>query len=112
MRDCRRRMSRSDKIASYLGFAIKSRKIVYGYESVIATRKKPFLVLCDGTLSENSLKKVVRYAENHQITVRVTEGLSEYFGGKSVKCVGIAEEHLASAIVVELNKLSEVGTDE
>ena len=105
-------MSRNEKIATYLGFSIKSRKIVYGYEGVLNAKKKLFLVLCDRDLSENSLKKVTKYAELKSIALRMASGLPDYFGGKVVKCVGIAEEHLASAIETELNKLSEVGTDE
>ncbi|HCJ01738.1 MAG TPA: hypothetical protein DIC18_00845 [Clostridiales bacterium] len=105
-------MSRNEKIAAYLGFSVKSRKIVYGYESVIATGKRLYLVLCDNELAENSFKKVMRYAEIKQIPVRKMASLSDYFGGKAIKCVGLAEENLASAVVKELNKQSEVGTDE
>ena len=105
-------MSRNEKIAAYLGFSIKSRNVVYGYESVLTAKKMIFLVLCDKELSENSLKKVEKHVETKKITLRIMTGLTEYFGEKAVKCVGIAEEHLASAIETELNKLSEVGTDE
>ena len=95
-------MSRSEKIAAYIGFSIKSGKISYGYESVISGKKKLFLILCDESLSEHSLKKVKRYAEAKAIQLYVISGLSEYFGGKAVKCIGLAEEHLASATVSEL----------
>lgn len=105
-------MSRNDKIAAYIGFSVKSGKIVYGYEGVISTKKRLFLVLCDKALSENSLKKVAKCAEMKNIKVRMIASLSEYFGGKAIKCVGLAEENLASATETELNKQSEVGTDE
>lgn len=105
-------MSRSEKIASYIGFSVKAGKIVYGYEGVIASRKRLYLLLADRLLSDNSLKKVQRYAESKGIKLYQIEGLPEYFGGKTVKCIGLAEEHLASATESELLKLSEVGTDE
>jgi len=96
-------MSRNEKINSYIGFSIKSGKIVYGYENVILSKKKTFLVLCDEALSENSLKKVERFSQEKNIKLYKINGLSEYFGGRQIKCVGIGEEHLASAIANELN---------
>ena len=105
-------MSRNEKIAAYIGFSVKSGKILYGYESVISSAKKVRLILCDGALSENSRKKVLRYAEEKNIKRYDIDGLSEYFGGKPIKCVGLVEEHLASATEKELLKNSEVGTDE
>ena len=96
-------MSRNEKIAAYIGFSVKSGKIAYGYESVLAYRKKIYLVLCDSELSTNSLKKVERFVAEKSIKMRVITGLSEYFGGRLIKCAGFAEEHLAQAIDNELN---------
>ena len=96
-------MSRNEKVNSYIGFSIKSGKIVYGYESVILAKKRAYLVLCDVSLAENSLKKVTRFCVEKGIKLLSIDGLSEYFGGRAIKCVGIGEEHLASAIANELN---------
>ena len=104
-------MSRNEKIAAYLGFSVKSGKIVYGYERVILGKKKVYLILCDVNLSGNSLKKVEEYAESSGVKCLSVEGLSDYFGEKRIKCVGLAEEHLASATEKELLR-SEVVTDE
>ena len=97
-------MSLNPKVSAYIGFSIKSGKVVYGYESVIASRKSR-LILCDPSLSEHSMKKVRNYAEKANVDVIIVENLAEYFGGKQVKCVGLAEEHLASATATELNKV-------
>ena len=97
-------MSLNPKIASYIGFSVKARKVVYGYESVLLAKKRIYLILCDKSLSENSLKKVVRFGEQYDVKWRLIDDLSDYFGGKAIKCVGLAEEHLASAIETELNK--------
>ena len=105
-------MSRNDKIYTYLGFSIKSGKIVYGYENVIIGKKKVYLVLCDRALSENSCKKVERFVAEKNIVMRKISDLPAYFGGRAIKCVGIAEEHLSEAIINELNNTSEVVTDE
>ena len=98
-------MSRNEKIAAYIGFSVKSGKIAYGYESVLSYRKRIYLVLCDSELSPNSMKKVERYVAEKSIKIRVITGLSEYFGGRMIKCVGFAEEHLAQAIDNELNNI-------
>ena len=95
-------MVRNEKVNAYIGFSVKSGKIVYGYECVIL-KKKLFLILCDQGLSPNSMKKVARFAAENSITICVVPDLSVYFGGRAIKCVGIAEEHLASAIEKELN---------
>ena len=105
-------MSRNDKIFTYIGFSVKSGKIVYGYESVLLNKKRTYLILCDKDLSENSMKKVLRFAESKGVACRTIAALHDYFGGRSVKCVGIGEEHLASAIKKELDNTSEVVTDE
>ena len=94
-------MSLNPKVATYIGFSIKSGKILYGYEKVIAARTVK-LILCDPALSENSSKKVQSFAERKKIPVIVVENLAEYFGGKQIKCVGLVEEHLASATEREL----------
>jgi len=96
-------MSRNEKVYTYIGFSIKSGKIIYGYEGVIANKKRVYLVLCDSSLSANSYKKVERFVAEKRIKCLSISGLSEYFGGRQIKCVGIGEEHLASAIEKELN---------
>ncbi len=96
-------MSQNSKVNTYIGFSIKSGKIVYGYENVILSKKRTYLVLCDQSLAENSLKKVTRFVAEKGIQMLLIDNLSEYFGGKAIKCVGIGDEHLASAIANELN---------
>ena len=96
-------MSRNEKINAYIGFSIKSGKIVYGYESILLNKKRIYLILCDRALSPNSLKKVERFTVEKNIKSYLIEDLSAYFGGRRIKCGGIGEEHLASAIENELN---------
>ena len=97
-------MSLNAKVAAYIGFSIKAGKVLYGYESVIASRKAR-LILCDQALSENSMKKVRKYAETVKVNVIVVDDLAQYFGGKPIKCIGLVEENLASATEKELKKV-------
>ena len=95
-------MSRNEKVFTYLGFCIKSGNILFGYESVLAAKKRTYLILLGEDLSENSRKKVLRFGEEKNIQTITIVALPDYFGGRRIKCVGICEEHLALAIGKEL----------
>jgi len=97
-------MSKNDKLAAYIGFSIKSGNVIYGYEGILTTKKRVRLVICDPTLSENSRKKLDSYLASHSLEAYELEDLPSYFGGKQVKCIGLSEEHLASAAESELKK--------
>ena len=105
-------MSRNEKVAAYIGFSIKAGKLLYGYESVLASRSRVHLIVCDKALADNSMKKVARFAAENNITLFRVDDLAEYFQGRSVKCIGFTEENLASAAAHQLNNTSEVVTDE
>jgi len=97
-------MQISNKLKAYIGFSIKSRNILYGYESVIASKRKIYLIFVDQALGENSEKKIQAYAAKNIIPIYKTEeGLISYLcGGKNVKCIGLTKAELASAAVKEL----------
>ena len=95
-------MSKNDKLAAYIGFSIKSGKAIYGYEGIISSKKTVRLVICDPNLAENSRKKLENYLSSRGMKAYDLEDLPSYCGGKNVKCIGLIEEHLASAAETEL----------
>ena len=101
IKNCRNAMNLNAKVAAYIGFSVKSGKILYGYESVIAA-KKARLVLFDPALSEHSRKKIRKYAETTGVSVVELPDLADYCGGRKVKCIGLVDENLASATEKEL----------
>lgn len=103
-------MQRSDKLFSYIGFSIKSGKIVFGYESVISAGKKVCLILCDSAIGRSAKNEITFFANNEKIKIAFLpeNDLSYYFGGRKVKCVGLTDEGLSLASERELNKQSEV----
>ena len=107
-------MNRNDKLFSYVGFSIKSGKILFGYETVIESGKKVFLVLCDASIGRSAKNEIAFYAKNKNVPIAYLpeSALSEYCGGRKVKCVGLTDEGLALASKRELYKLSEVVIDE
>ena len=103
---------KSNKLSTYIGFSIKSRQILFGYEAVRAARKDVYLIVSDVTLGESSMKKVMRFAENKNIPFCSITDLSSHCGRSGIKCIGLTDKNLASAAQKEIKILSEVVTDE
>ena len=51
------------KIETYLGFCIRSGKIIFGTTEIERKKKGVFLLLADGGIGKNSLKIMVNAAE-------------------------------------------------
>ena len=93
-------MERS-KVETYLGFCVRARKAVFGVDDIEKQKKGVFLIICDGELSENSLKTVQKARESLACPLLITgKGkLGELLHKPAVKAVAIKEENLASAIL-------------
>ncbi len=98
-----------NKIETYLGFCIRSRKIIFGTEMISRQKKGVKLLIMDGGLGANSLKIMVRAQEILGCPLLQTEvgALGELTHKPAVKAVAITEENLAAAMlsVAEENKL-------
>ena len=92
-------MQTKSKLATYIGFSIRSGKILYGYENIIAARKKVYLILLDEETGESTKKKITSYAVKNAVNIYVllSGELFAYCGGKNVKCLGLTDMNLASA---------------
>lgn len=87
---------------TYLGFCIRSGKIVYGVDNIAETRKRVYLIIADCSMSENSFKTLVKEKERLGCPLLKTteQGLLEKLVHRpSVKGVAIKDNHLASAIL-------------
>lgn len=92
-------MNANNKLSTFIGFAVKSRNIVFGVDDILSS-KKAKLILVSSNLSENSRKKLSEYAENKHISmVMVEEDIFEtIFKDKNIKAIAITDENLANAI--------------
>ncbi len=99
----------SGKIAAYLGFCIRSGKISFGIDQIGERKKDVYLILVDGTLSDNSMKNATRLQTKFSCPLIVTdeERLGEMLSRPSVKAVGIREKNLAAAILKEAQAADE-----
>lgn len=87
---------RRNKLKTYIGFAKKAGKIVYGVDQIVKIRRR-YLILTDPALSANSQKKIAKHASETGSTILTADDLAELFG-ENVKAVAVKEEHLAEAI--------------
>ncbi len=102
------------KIETYLGFCIRSRKIIFGTEMISRQKKGVKLLIMDGGLGANSLKMMVQAQKTlHCPLLQTGVGeLGELVHRAAVKAVAITDEHLATAILsVEEMKLYSGGNN-
>lgn len=85
------------KIGTYIGFAIKAGKVVFGTDNIYSTT--PYIVVADTTLSANAQKKLEARCNLLKIPLIKIQGLGSLISKPSCKAVGIKEKNLAKAII-------------
>lgn len=86
-------------VFSYVGYAIKARKAVFGVDNLF--NKKCFVVLYDKSLSDNSKDRVMKYLSKSNTKGFVVD-VEELYPNKNCKAIGISDRNLASAIIKEM----------
>ena len=89
------------KVATYLGFAIKSNKIIYGYDALKDYNKKLYLILVCNTANEKYIEftKTKKSQTNCDIYKVVQGSLDELLHRSNCKIIGIKSKDLATAII-------------
>ena len=96
-------MQPSAKLRTYIGFCIKMRKIVYGYDSVMRA-KGIRLVVASGSINRTAQKELSRYCAQVGVPVQwVDDELLAACTAPGCKCVGLADASLAKAANEEIN---------
>ncbi len=94
----------NNKLSAYLGFAIKSKSVIFGLDNLSETTRKVALVLCDNTLSDNSYVKLVKLCEYRKWKMyQLTDCTIEQLIGRSTKVLGILDNNLSKAIIDNIN---------
>ena len=93
-----------NKIKAYLGFAIKSGNIIFGYDNIITTKKKLKLIIVSNTVNNKISTKINDFADSKKIKLINLSELSveELISRDNCKLIGIVDENLASAIIKEM----------
>ena len=92
----------TDKVATLIGFAMRAGKVVFGTDNIETCRKK-YLIVFDGTLSQNSQDKLVRNAGNVP-TLRSTMALiKDITHREGCKALALTDKQMAQAILTNKN---------
>ena len=95
------------KIKTYLGFAIKSGKIIFGYDKLFEGKKTPSLVLICSSLNDKNTDKVKSFCENYNIKyIKLSNLLLSDIVSRNSKVVGICDLNLSQVICCELDLLN------
>ena len=95
-----------NNLSAYLGFAINSGKIIFGYDNLFKLKKIPYIVLVCSTLNNKMLQKIDKFCNYHKIKLLVLENLilGDIIKRSNCKLIGVCDKNLSHAIVNELNK--------
>lgn len=89
-----------NKIISYIGFAIKSKKFIAGQTPIKMAREHIDLVLVCSSASENLKNLAKNVAAKHECTYIITKPkLEDLTHMKDIKIIAITDENLAHAII-------------
>ena len=89
------------KIETYLGFSIRSGKIIFGAEMIERKKKGVYLLVIDGAIGKNSLKSILQAKEKLNCPLYITDegALAEWVHRPAVKAVAILDNNLAQAMI-------------
>lgn len=92
------------KIETYIGFCIRSRKILFGVDNIEKQRKGICLIIADEELGENSYKVLKKAKEKFDCPMLTANAgiLGEHTYRPKVKAVAVTDKNLASAILSAL----------
>ncbi|MCL1901166.1 MAG: hypothetical protein FWG51_02075 [Firmicutes bacterium] len=99
-----------DKIETYIGFCVKSRKTVTGINALEAYKKKLYCILVCNTLSENSLNlvKKINGKFNVPIIKVCAKSLEQISFIQGCKVLALTDLKLSSAVIENLNENYEI----
>lgn len=86
------------KVKTYLGFAVKAGKIVWGADNILARKRFYPLIVVSNTASVRLKRDIEEYAAD-KIPVIEVEDLSALISKENCKAVAVTEKNLAKAIL-------------
>lgn len=90
----------SGKIEAYLGFSIKSNKVVFGFDALCETTKRVSLVVVCPTVNPKVEQKLVTLCANKKwVMVKTNNVLGELIHRDNCKVLAILDKSLANAIL-------------
>ena len=99
---------KDNKLKSYIGFAIKSNQVIFGYDKLFENRKTPNIVIVCSTLNEKNTNKIIEFCNNHSIKCIKFNSLilGELISRDNCKVIAICNESLSKVICNEIELLN------
>ena len=74
----------STRIKTFIGFSVKSGKIIYGVDNITSSRKRIYIILFDGELSDRSKKVLEKFVQGKKIGMYPLN-IGEYLPDRNIK---------------------------
>lgn len=89
------------RIDSYIGFAVRSGKVVFGLDNLLKSKNVPVVVLYDEQLGQSSAFKLKSYCERNNVAFfSVPENyLRDLLKRKNVGVIAISDDSLGGQII-------------
>ncbi len=97
-----RRKMQQNKLKTYLGFAVKSNSIVFGFDNLLETRKKVCCVIYSHDINlkiEQKLLDLCKYKNWALIKLTENDTLSVLLNRENCKVIGITNKDLVNGIL-------------
>ena len=89
------------KIESYLGFALRAKKLAQGLNNIQTLKKGVYCLLLDGEAQKNSQKQAKKLQERFSCPLIIVSGLGALLKREGCKIAALQDESLAGAIIRE-----------
>jgi ribosomal protein L7Ae-like RNA K-turn-binding protein len=102
----RKYLKENDKIATYIGFAIKSGGCLLGNEQVVRSKKRLFILFLSRDASMNTKKEIVSRAEKHNIPLIIPQNIDLQFlvHKENCKTAAVTHKELAQSILKSIKE--------
>ena len=90
----------NNKLETLLGFAVKSGKIVFGFDNLCETRKNVKIVVCSLSISDKVKQKLILLC-NHKgwILIQPNDKMEDLIHRDNCKVVGLLDKSMSDAIL-------------
>ena len=95
-----------EKIISYLGFAMRARKLRLGVNAIAAEKKRIYLLVLCATASENTKKDALSMASKLHAKLVVSNfyRVEDLVNKENCKLIAVLDRELSKAILTNLNE--------
>lgn len=85
-------------ISAYIGFAVRSGKVVYGIDNIVKCTKRIYAIFVCPTAAKNLSDKAKLFSERHDIPLATTETpLEDIVHKQNCKAIALLDHNLAKA---------------